>query len=182
MEDTKSVYKYAAEAGVPMGLYLTAMSACLLLSLRLPQLPVLMFPLLLGLPFFTAWLLRRIASDAPHYNKVSALWLAGIYTFIFGSLICCLFSSLYLTFMEPGFVARYMQMAVDTINSSPSADRYAASADVMQKAIDGHLLPTGQQFVLTLAWGTCFMGSFLSLVLAWLLTRRRKNAVTGARG
>ena len=90
MEDTKSVYKYAAEAGVPMGLYLTAMSACLLLSLRLPQLPVLMFPLLFGLPFFTAWLLRRIASDAPHYNKVSALWLAGIYTFIFGSLICCL--------------------------------------------------------------------------------------------
>ena len=30
----KSIYKYASEAGLPIGLYLTLMSACLLMSLR----------------------------------------------------------------------------------------------------------------------------------------------------
>ncbi len=176
----KSIYKYAAEAGVPMGLYLTAMSACLLLSLHIPQLPMLMFPLFIGLPFLTAFLLKRIGNDNPSYMKVSALWLAGIYTYIFGSLICCLLSALYVVFVEPAFVASYMQMAIDTISRSPEAGQYAASVEVMQKAIDSHLAPSGLEFVSAMAWSTSFLGSFISLFVAWFLTRNKRKIMTDA--
>lgn len=171
----KSIYKYAAEAGVPMGFYLTVMSACLLLSLRVPQLPALLPLLFMGLPFFTGMLLKRIATETPAYMKVSALWLAGIYTFIFGSLICCLLSALYLTFVEPGFITRYMQQAIDTISASPAAANYGQSIDVMQRAIDSHMLPSGLEFVVSMAWATCFAGSFISLAVALVLTRRRRR-------
>ena len=39
--EMKSIYRYAAEGGIPVGLYLTLISACLLLSLRIPLIPIL---------------------------------------------------------------------------------------------------------------------------------------------
>lgn len=167
----KSIYKYAAEAGVPVGLYLTLMSACLLLSLRIPVLPVLLLPLAIGFPVMLGFILKRIANQEPSYMKVSALWLGGIYAVIFGTLICSLFSALYIMFVEPGFVNAYVSDAIATIESSPLSSRYESTTSLMREAMEAHILPSGMEFVSTMGWLTSFTGSILSLVLSLIIVK-----------
>lgn len=170
----KSIYKYASEAGVPAGLYLTLMSACVLLSIKLPVLPMLMLPLAIGFPFILWALLRKIAQEEPSYNKFSSLWLGGIYTVIFGTLICMFFSSLYIVFIEPNFVHAYFANAISALEGSPMAMEYESSIKLMKEAMAAHILPTGLEFVMMMAWTTCFVGSMISLVLALIMSKAMK--------
>lgn len=176
---SKSVYKYAAEAGLPVGLYLSLMSACFLLSLEAPFLPTLLLPLAIGFPFLLAWHMRRMGRAEPSYMRVSALWLCGIYTVIFGTLICCLLSALYLVAVDPGFLGRYVSEALATIESGPAASQYADTAELIRKALDSKMVPTPTEFVSTMGWLTCFSGSVLSLVIAMILSATSRRASAG---
>ena len=171
----KSIYKYASEAGVPAGLYLTLMSACLLLSVKMPVLPMLLLPLGVGFPFLLWAFMRRISRSEPSYNKFSSLWLGGIYTVIFGTLICMFLSALYIVMIEPGFVNLYVSNALEAIESSPFASEYESSILMMREAMDAHILPSGLEFLTTMAWFTCFNGSILALFIAFLMSKFSKK-------
>ena len=171
----KSIYKYASEAGLPVGLYLTVMSACLLLSVKFPGLPLVLFPLALGFPFILWMLMKRIAREEPSYNKFSSLWLGGIYTVIFGTLICMFLSAIYIVVFEPGFVQLYVNNAIQAVESTPMADQYQQTITLMKEAMDAHLLPSGLEFLTTMAWFTCFAGSILSLVLSFIMVKTGKK-------
>ena len=166
----KSIYTYAAEAGVPAGLYLTVMSACLLLSVRIPDTIMLLVPLGVGFPFFLWLLMKKISKAEPSYLKFSSLWLGGIYTVIFGTLICMLLSGLYVVLVEPGFVHMSISNAINTIETSPVAAEYEPTLVLMKEAVAAHLLPSGLEFLMTMAWFTCFTGSILSLVISLIIT------------
>lgn len=179
----KSIYKYASEAGLPAGLYLTLMSACILMSIKLPFLPVLVVPLMLGFPFVLWKLLKNIVEAEPGYRKFASVWLGGIYTVIFGTIICLFLSALYIVFVEPGFVYQYVTNAIAAVENSGMADQYANTIILMKEAIELHLLPTGIEFITTMAWFTCFCGSILSLLLAVFMTktsRKSESQIAGA--
>lgn len=149
-----------------MGICLTVMSACVLLSLRFPVLP-LFLPVLVVCFVVMLWrIIRRMASEERTYYKFSALWLCGIYTVIFGTLICSLFSGIYLTLIDPGFVHNYVASAVETIEQSPQASEYASTTEVLHRALDARMFPGGMQFVATMGWLTCFGGSILSMLIS----------------
>ena len=171
----KSIYKYASEAGLPAGLYLTLMSACLLLSVKIPALPMLLLPLGLGFPFLLWMLMRGVVKSEPSYNKFSSLWLGGIYTVIFGTMICMFLSALYIVFVEPGFVQLYVSNALSGVEASGMGAEYEASIAMMREAMNAHILPSGLEFLTTMAWFTCFIGSILSLILALLMSRVGKK-------
>ena len=171
----KSIYKYASEAGVPIGLYLTLMSACILLSLKIPALPLLLLPLVLGFPFLLWVMMKKILREEPGYNKFSSIWLGGIYTVIFGCVICLFFSAFYIAIFEPNFVSQYVSNAIATVESSPMASDYAQTTALMKEAMNAHILPSSFEFLTTMAWLTCFTGSILSLVLALVLTKSGKK-------
>ena len=137
----KSIYKYASEAGLPTGLYLTLMSACLLLSLKVPALPMMLFPLCLGFPFLLWLMMRKISRMEPSYNKFSSLWLGGIYTVIFGTLICMFLSAVYIVIFEPNFVYQYVNNAIAAVESSPMSAEYESTIYMMREAINAHILP-----------------------------------------
>ncbi len=160
----KSVYKYAAEAGLPIGIYLIGMSACVLFSLSMPALPMLVPLLALGFPVLLGY-----------YMKRSALWLFGIYSVIFGTLICSLFSALYLVVINPGFIASYVSTTLSTIEASPVAAEYVDMTTVMRSALESRRLPSGMQFVTTIGWFSCFVGSMLSMLLAGILSASKKR-------
>lgn len=147
------------------------------MGLRYPLLSGAVVPLIICFPFLLGYYLWRIAKDEPSYKKLSALWLGGIYTVIFGTLICMLFSASYIIFVEPGFVHHYVENALTQIETSPMASQYAASTSLMRDAMAAHILPSGMEFVTGMGWLTCFGGSILSLVLAALISRtgRRKR-------
>lgn len=162
---------------MPIGILLTAMSACMLMGLRYPALTSLILPLAIIFPVILWALLRQVARKEPDYLKVSALWLGGIYTIIFGTIICMLFSATYIFYVEPGFVYEYVTAAIASIESSPLRDEYAPTTALMREAIDARILPSGMEFVTTMGWTTCFFGSVLSLIIATIIvnTRKRKN-------
>ena len=167
----KSIYKYASEAGVPAGLYLTLMSMCVLLSVKIPALPLLLLPLILGFPLILWMLVRKISREEPSYNKFSSLWLGGIYTVIFGSLICMFVSAFYLVMFEPNFVNLYISNALDAVENSSMAGEYASSIELMHEAVEAHILPSGLEFLTSMAWFTCFVGSILSLIIALIMSK-----------
>lgn len=169
--NTKSIYKYASEAGLPAGIYLTLMSFCFLLSLKIPALPMLILPLAIGFPVLLWMLLKKICKEEPSYMKMTSLWLGGIYTVIFGTLICLFLSAIYVTMVEPSFVSLYVKNALDTLEASPMSAQYQASIELMREAMENHLLPSGLEFITTMAWFTCFSGSIISLVIAFLMTK-----------
>lgn len=171
----KSIYKYASEAGLPAGLYLTVMSACVLMSIKMPGLPVLLLPLAIGFPFLLWGLMKKIVKSEPSFQKFSSIWLGGIYTVIFGSLICLFLSALYIVFIEAGFVTSYVNNALATLEASEYASEYASSITLMHEAVDAHILPSGLEFVTTMAWFTCFTGSILSLLIAVVMTKTGKK-------
>lgn len=171
----KSIYRYAAEAGLPVGIYLTAMSACMLLGLHYSMLISLLLPLALLFPIILGFFIHQIAKKEPDYLKVSALWLGGIYTVIFGTIICMLFSACYIFFVEPGFVYEYVISAIESIESSPMKEEYAATTALMRDAINARILPSGIEFITTMGWTTCFFGSILSLVIAMIIVKIRKR-------
>lgn len=168
----KSVYKYAAESGLPVGIYLTAMSACFLLSLKLPLLPLAIVPLAIGFPFMLGRGMRRLAAAEPNYSRFSSLWLYGIYTVIFGVLICSLISALWLVMVDPGFIHEYIVQTISEMEKLPDAAMYSDSVDVMREALEQGLVPSGTQFVASMGWLTSFAGSVLSLLLAWGISSR----------
>lgn len=176
----KSIYKYASEAGVAAGIYLTIMSACLLMSIKMPALPVLLVPLAIGFPFMLWALLKKICQAEPSYLKFSSVWLGGIYTVIFGTLICLFLSALYIFAVEPGFVGLYVTNALNTLEASPMASEYQASITLMHEAIDAHILPSGFEFLTTMAWFTCFSGCIISLFIALLMTKTGKKPADNA--
>lgn len=172
----KSIYKYASEAGIPFGIYLTFMSSCLLLSIKVPFLQLLFLPLCIGFPILLWTLLKKIIKAEPSYQKFSSVWLGGIYTVIFGTLICLFFSALYLVFIEPGFVHNYINNAIMAVETSPMAGEYEDTVAMMREAMAMHLLPSGFEFATSMAWFTCFFGSIVSMVLAFFMTFKRRKA------
>ena len=175
----KSIYKYASEAGVPAGLYLTLMSACFLLSVKMPNLPIFILPLAIGFPFVLWFLLRNICKAEPTYLKFSSVWLGGLYTVIFGTLICFFLSALYLVFVDPGFVAGYFNNALEVLESSQFAEEYQSSITLMREAMEAHVLPSGLELMMTISWFTCFMGSLISLFIALIMTKVGKKVGDG---
>lgn len=173
----KSVYKYAAEAGIPAGIYMTVMSSCFLLSNSFPSLPLLLPVLFLMFPYLLWRMMKKMIRLQPSYQKFSTLWLFGIYVIIFGTLISSFFSGVYLTFINPGFINEYVNQAIASIESLPDPTPYAASAEVMKRAIEDHLLPSGMEFVAATGWSSCFFGSILSMILSLFLAHRRADSI-----
>ncbi|MBD5203509.1 MAG: DUF4199 domain-containing protein [Bacteroidales bacterium] len=173
----KSVFMYAAEAGVPMGLYLTVISLCLLASLKVAALPILAFPLLCGVPVVQYRLMRKVRDADARMRRLSSLWLLGIYIFIFGTLVCTLISDIYIMVFEPHFVRDYLQMALREMEGG--GEQYASQIRILQEAIDSHSIPGNLQFIASMAWATCFFGSILSLLIAGLLSVRRSRSMSG---
>lgn len=165
----KSVYACAAEAGPLMSLPLVAVAASVLLSNRVPGLGILALPSLLAAPFLLASLMKRVAADRPSYRSFFPLWLFGIYSFIFATLICALLSALYLVFIEPGFVGTYFSNAVSAMEEASRQSQgvdFSRQAEVFRAAVDNRLLPSPMELVASMSWLSAFTGSVLSALVA----------------
>ncbi|MDE6843001.1 MAG: DUF4199 domain-containing protein, partial [Muribaculaceae bacterium] len=112
-----SIYRLAAHAGLPIGLLLTFMSACMLLSIHYPSLPLALVGTIL-IPVCLLTYMHRISVRLPMYNKFVPMWLFAMYSIIFGTLICTLLSALYVIFIEPDFINVYLDTTMAQLNEN----------------------------------------------------------------
>ncbi len=173
-----SIFHLAARAGLPIGLILTFMSACMLFSIHYPSLPLALVGVIL-IPICLVSYMRRIATRLPIYNKFVPLWLFAMYSIIFGTLICTLLSALYVTFFEPDFINVYIDTTMAQLNDNLTGELLQAhqhNIDLINMARERHLLPSALEFISSLAWSTAFFGTLLSIPLALIAVRRRRVA------
>lgn len=170
-ESRKSVYRFGADNGIWMGIYLTLISVCFLMSVRLPILSMLIFPLLLGVPAVLYVLLRKVVKSEPGYCRVPAMWVCGIWIFVFGSLICGLISALWIILFDPDFIQQYFRNSIAMMEQTNLKSAYASEIAQLKQALRSGTLPSPMEFVFTMIWSTSFFGSLLSLVVGWLICR-----------
>lgn len=173
VDNSRSVYRFGADNGVWMGLYLTLMSSCLLLSIKIQTLILLLIPLALGVPVVLYFLMKRIYDTSPHYRKVSALWLSGIWTFIFGALICGFVTATWLLLFDPTFIHEYFRNSIETIKATPIQAGYTAEIRQLEHVLETGRVPSPMEFAFSMMWSTAFFGSLLSLIVSLLMMRRR---------
>lgn len=164
---------FASRAGLPMGVYLTAISACMIGSLYWVSASVIGVILMAGVPVVLWKLLTPLADNSDGRVKAGPIWLAGIYCFIFGSLICGLLSGLYLQFIEPYFVVNYIRKYMETVATLPNPGEFSRQTAMMQEMLDKRMLPTVMELVTSSMWATGFFGSLLSGIEALLISRVR---------
>lgn len=169
----QSPYRYSSRLGAWMGLYLLLMSACILSSVRCPDAVLMLFPLLLGLPFVLYALMRAVWTRAPHLHTVGGIWLVGIWIFIFGALICGALTAAWIILFDPEFVEQYIRASLEAVDRNPAlAQDYAQATAQMRSVLDAGAVPSPMQFVFTMIWTTSFFGSVLSFLAALLLKAR----------
>lgn len=181
-ETYRSVYSYGARLGLRMGAWLCVMSACLLLSVKLPALILITVPMLLLIPFFLYRMMRGVWNVEPLHRTVSAQWLLGILIFAGGSLICALFTGVEMLTLQPHFFEEYMRHILTTLQAAGMASAYGEQMDILRRMLEHHIYPTPMQFAISMLWTTTFFGSLLSLFLAIVLRQRamRESArITG---
>lgn len=171
-QQPRSVYSYAAESGAVMGLYLCLIASCFLFSMHAEVLSLFMFILIAGVPALLAARMRRMAAEVEAYARIAPLWLMGIYTFIFASLIAILFTTAILLFVEKGLLYRMAESGIEQLKANNADGSFSRQIELGNLALEKHLIPTPVDFSLTMAWGTSFVGSIISLVTAWLIVRR----------
>lgn len=171
--NVRDVIGYAARGGVAIGLYLTLISSCMVLSLHNSLLAFVGLVLTAGVPVVLWRFLRGMRRSCGCDVGFGSLWLGGIYYFVFGSLICGFLTALYLLFVEPTFLTDYVRMGIDSWHSAGSPAEMKPQIDVMQRAIERKMIPGPMELVVSMIWSTAFFGSLLSAVEAMLLSSVR---------
>lgn len=156
----KPLFERSMQQGVGYGILYTVMSACLLWSMKVPELSVLF--LLLGaggfmyMPVSLAW----VTSYNRAYRRMAPIWMSGIVQTLCGALICSLLTALYLIFVADGFLSEYVHEMIRRLTEINS------KADTSQL-----MVPTVMQFIGSMFWATSFSGSVISLLLGIILPR-----------
>lgn len=174
----KSIYRNAAEAGPVVALPLVVVAVSILLVNKLPGMSFLALPALIVVPFLLYRLMGRLSSRYPQYSSYWPLWLFGIYSFIFATLICALLAAVYLVFVEPAFISTYFHNALDALESlsaEPASPDFSAQAEVIRSAIDRRMLPSSMELVASMSWLCAFGGAVLSAALARLYVTVRSR-------
>lgn len=162
----KSAYRYSAELGPIMGVLLFCISASLIASVKIPLFGSFIFLFVIAVPIVLFSLMRHIWIRASHLRTLGAMWLSGIWIFIFGALICALLSALTILIFVPDFILLYLQQAVQAIEQSSLAPAYASELQTMRSLLQSGAVPSPMQFIVSMIWTTAFAGSILSLICA----------------
>lgn len=151
--------------GVPMGLLLSGISLSMMFSDWVPLLALLAMVLLLAGPVLLFVVQRRAIAAWGGSVEFAGVWLLGIMTVLFGSLICALVTIVVTTTARPGFIYEQVSNALSLYQQMPQL-RGSEFVKLMRQALDQGLLPTPMEWVMQMFWLTSFSGSLLSALTA----------------
>ena len=173
MEETKSVYRQAAENGIPLGLYMSTISVLMLYTDLVPVFSVIALVMLFAGPVVIYRFQRRYFIQQGGFTEYAALWMLGIMMVIFGAIITGAITYVVLQYVRPEYIYDQAQATLDAYNSMPEMRAQASQVlDVLQVMIEQNALPTAIEFVFNMFWFVTFSGSVLSAITAAFASRR----------
>lgn len=159
-----SPFRRGAEDGALFGVYLSALSLCMLAGLRVAFLEFLFLILAVGVPFYCFRRLRLSYVKSDGQLSLAPLWMQGIVMFICGSIIMALLMVVYLQWIDPDYFADLGGMVVDSLAADPQI--FAASGLNAADVTNLFEIITPIKFAVEMLWLSIFTGSILSLLTA----------------
>lgn len=160
-----SPYYLGAKAGIPVGIYMSAMFLLMVLMTRIPLISYLLLCMILCMPVVIYATMRTTVVSFRGNTTFSSLWMQGIMTFLFGSVVCGLFTMIYLKFVEPRFIIGMVQSCIDSCRAMPGPE-YSELAGTLENMIRTGVVPSASSFTISMFWFSMASGSLLSMVLA----------------
>ena len=165
MKEVKSLYRRAAEYGVPFGIYLSIVSVSFVFIDKVPALSFMIFALLLALPFLTFCIQRQYFVKEYGFTQYSGLWMLGIMVFIFASLIMSLVTYVVVQLARPDWLYEWAQWLI--AEGSRSVDSHIRESSLtLKNIVDNNLVPRAIEVVFLGFWFMSFLGSVLSAIMA----------------
>lgn len=162
----KSVYRYGAEYGLFIGLYLTVMSASMLAFPYMPDAILLFYLMGIGLPIVIFLMFRRLLSVENRFANYSSLFMFGSTAFFCGAMICGVLTAGYMAVFSPNHIYEYVEMVIATLENSPLQSEYVNEIDAARNLISNQELPSPIEYVFSMIWLTILSGSLMSMILA----------------
>ena len=173
IDDTvKSVYRQGAEYGVWFGVYLTVMALAIMYGFTHTILMLAAMAMMVAVPAVVYPMLRRYRSQMRGYAPFASLWMLGLMIFICGSLICGAVTYVWMQYVMPTFIYDQVMAAIDVYKAVPG-ESAAEMVRIMETIVERHALPSAMEVVVQMVMLTTFLGSLVSMVLAFILGMRR---------
>lgn len=163
----RSPYKRGADDGFYFGLYLIVGFFAMVLSVKVPFFTLVAFAVFIGVPFLIYRFLRRAFVQDRGNTPISALWMHGIMIFACGSVVAGVIAVIYLKWINPDFIINRLHETIDLYNSS-DWPKGREMAEILQRMIDYHIVPSAVAIVVEMIWLSIFSGSLLSLLMGLL--------------
>lgn len=171
------IFRRAAYNGRSLGLIMLLTVMLMFASATSPLASLMALAGLVWVPVTAYRLLRRSWLATAGRLSFSAVWLEGIVSFIFSSLIVALFVLIYLRWLDPDYLYRTMMRVILMAQTEPSLSGYSAT---FQKVIELHLIPTARDMALMVFWLVMASGSVFSLIITPVVRRPVKTPLTPA--
>ncbi|MBO7610271.1 MAG: DUF4199 domain-containing protein [Muribaculaceae bacterium] len=173
MEERKSLYKQAAENGIPLGLYMSTISLMTIYADIVPFFSVIAIVLLFAGPVVIYRFQRKYFIEQGGMAEYAALWMLGIMMVIFGAIITGAVTYCVIEFVRPNYLYDQAQATLDAYNALPEMRaKLGDMLDIMQAMVEQNALPSAIELVFNMFWFVTFSGSVLSAITAAFASRR----------
>lgn len=171
MEHQKSLFKQAADWGLPFGIYLSVMASGFIFSDKHIAISAFALAMVLVIPFLIyRWLKKRYNAEGGK-SSFSNLWMMGILIFMGGSLIASGVSYAVIEFLRPNYFYEQAQHLITQYELAP--EQFAGNMEevisLLRLVIEKHAAPRSVELALTGFWACSFAGSLLSALIAALI-------------
>ena len=170
-EPKKSIYKRAAEWGLPFGLYIACMGVASIYADYFAPLSIIFILMIMATPLVVYYFQRRRFIEDDGFTEYAGLWMLGILLFIFGSVIASCIIYLVLQYFRPDFMYEQARMVIEAYSKMPQASD-SEVLRVLQRMVDEKLLPTPIEAVFNAFWFITFFGSLVSAITALIAQRK----------
>lgn len=172
MEDKpKSIYRYAAEYGLWLGLCFCAMFLCMVWSEDISLLSPVATLLMLSVPVLTYIFLRRTYLHQHGLTMYAALWMEGIVMFALGGLMMVTMIYMYIRWIDPTLMERQVAMLID-VYKPIDTPRSRELTGILEAIRDNDAYPTARDVATQIELLTIFSGSILSMLMSLLVRLR----------
>ena len=169
----KSIARYAMEYGVYFGIYLIVKFALTTFSLNNFVANFVSEVLLIANPFILYYIMRHYKKQDGGNVRFSQLWMFGIFLFFFASLLSGVAEYVYYRYINPTYIEMQMAAVLDLIEKMTQAQD-SEMLQVMRDGLAKGGAPSPIEMVFQTIWANVFFGSLLSIIIALIVSRKKK--------
>lgn len=170
----ESPYRRGGADGLRFGIYLAVMFFASIFSSSFAPLGLLSMAQMVAVPAVTYVMMRRYQRSLGAASSFSMLWMYGLVLFFCGMLIAAAPLTIYMRWIEPGFILGQLQALAELQGAVPDSMLDEAAA-LARNMIEARFIPSAVSIVVQLIMLAVVTGSALTLCLGALLSIRRRS-------